>query len=193
VALLDAGFEPLGLPYLTKIFKHLLNDRFDQLEDLHIKISRSTYAYCIADPYGVLEPNEVHVGFSRAWEDEFCGTELDGFDMLVARLPAHLPTDIQKRRACYKRELAHLKDVVVFPTRGNIPLASELSGGDYDGDTVWACWDPDMVDEYKNTPFEKRPDRSKEVFRLVDHSKPVENISVPEFLAQRQVGLGINQ
>ncbi|KAI5305910.1 hypothetical protein KEM56_002889 [Ascosphaera pollenicola] len=184
LALIDAGFLPLGLPYLRDIFTELLREYFKQLESLHPRVSRSTYAFCIADPYGVLEPGEVDMGFSRAWEHDFVGTELDDVDLLVARLPAHLPTDIQKRRAVYKRELSHLKDVMIFPTKGDIPLASELSGGDYDGDMVWVCWDSKIVDVFQNTPFStKGPDRAPEVFKLVDHSKPFDGI-VDEFLAK---------
>lgn len=184
LTMVDAGFTPLGVPYLQQIFSSLLSDYFNQLESLHLKVSCSTYAFCIADPYGVLEPGEVHLGFSRAWEDGFFGTELDDIDVLVARLPAHVPTDIQKRRAVYKRELAHLKDVMVFPTTGDIPLASELSGGDYDGDTVWVCWDSKIVDVFRNTPFSsKGPDRSLEVFKLIDHSKPFDGV-IDEFLSK---------
>ncbi|KAI5291006.1 hypothetical protein KEM54_006721 [Ascosphaera aggregata] len=185
LALIDAGCLPLELPFLTEIFRNLLSNYFAQLESMHIQVSRSTYAFCIADPYGVLEPGEVHLGFSRAWEHDFHnGTELDDIDVLVARLPAHLPTDIQKRRAVYKRELAHLKDVIIFPTNGDIPLASELSGGDYDGDTVWVCWDDKIVDVFQNTPFSsKGPDRSREVFRLIDHSRLFDG-NIDEFLAK---------
>lgn len=39
-------------------------------------------------------------------------------------------------KTVFKLELGHLKDVVVFPSRGCIPLASRLQGGDYDGDEV---------------------------------------------------------
>ena len=39
-------------------------------------------------------------------------------------------------KAVYKLQLRHMKDVIVFPTKGQIPLASKLQGGDYDGDKV---------------------------------------------------------
>ncbi|KZZ92303.1 RNA-dependent RNA polymerase [Ascosphaera apis ARSEF 7405] len=167
LTMVDAGFTPLGVPYLQQIFSSLLSDYFNQLESLHLKVSCSTYAFCIADPYGVLEPGEVHLGFSRAWEDGFFGTELDDIDVLVARLPAHVPTDIQKRRAVYKRELAHLKDVMVFPTTGDIPLASELSGGDYDGDTVWKLGVPKLPE----LAHKKRDDALIDYDHIIDYLK----------------------
>src|SRR5690606_13556352 len=35
---------------------------------------------------------------------------------------------------------------------GNTSLASMLSGGDYDGDKVWVCWDQRLVMPFNNTP-----------------------------------------
>ncbi|KAK5277960.1 hypothetical protein LTR16_009156, partial [Cryomyces antarcticus] len=55
-------------------------------------------------------------------------------------------------RAVFKEELSHLIDVVVFPTTGNFPLAGKLQGGDYDGDTFWLCWEPDLTSSFKNAP-----------------------------------------
>jgi hypothetical protein len=46
---------------------------------------------------------------------------------------------MQKVRAVYKEELSHLTDVVVFPSKGCVPLAHKLQGGNYDGDTFWLC------------------------------------------------------
>ncbi|OJD14269.1 hypothetical protein AJ78_05371 [Emergomyces pasteurianus Ep9510] len=154
VLLLDAGFLPLKLPYLTKIFRRLLQDYLDNLKNLKVTVSQTTFAYCIADPFGVLAPEEVHLGFSHEWGHGDVGTELHDIDVLVARLPAHLATDIQKRRSVYKNELRHFKDVIVFPTTGDTPLASILSGGDYDGDQCWVCWDPIIVREFNNTEFD---------------------------------------
>ncbi|KMU74769.1 hypothetical protein CISG_00699 [Coccidioides immitis RMSCC 3703] len=143
ILLLDSGFHPLKSVYLMNRLKTFLDDYCARLDSLKIRIPESTYAYCIADPYNVLAEDEVHLGFSRPWDSEGY-TDLDGMDVLVGRNPAHLPSDIQKRRAVFKKELRHFKDVIVFPTAGALPLASMLSGGDYDGDQVWTCWDPQL-------------------------------------------------
>lgn len=60
---------------------------------MNIGIVKSTYAFMIADPLAVLEEGEVHVGFSTPFEHE---TMLHDTNLLVARLPAALPSDIQK-------------------------------------------------------------------------------------------------
>jgi hypothetical protein len=157
--LLESGFEPRGCSFLTDQIKAILGDHLSRhVERLHIKVPLSTYAFCIADPYKCLAPDEVHFGFSKNWDDlDFADIFLDGRDVLLARLPAHLPSDIQKRKAVWKKQLHHFKDVIVFPTTGNVPLADLLSGGDYDGDQPWICWDPEIVDSFQNVDKDPQP------------------------------------
>lgn len=66
---------------------------------MNIGLGQSTYAYMIADPLAVLEENEIHLGFSSVFHDPRSGFDqsmLHNMDILVARSPAHLPSDIQK-------------------------------------------------------------------------------------------------
>lgn len=71
-----------------------------RLEDkMNIGVGKSTYAFMIADPLAILEENEVHLGFSSNFKDPKDGWEqvlLHDVDALVARLPALLPSDVQK-------------------------------------------------------------------------------------------------
>ena len=77
-------------------------------------------------------------------------------------------------RAVFKPELRFYRDVVVFSSIGETSLASKLSGsdvlaiyslyqadkslsGDYDGDTAWICWDPAIVDPFKNASVPELP------------------------------------
>lgn len=53
----------------------------------------------IADPLAILEEGEIHLGFSSTFRDPRSHWEevmLHDIDVLVARLPAVLPSDIQK-------------------------------------------------------------------------------------------------
>ncbi|EAW12686.1 RNA dependent RNA polymerase [Aspergillus clavatus NRRL 1] len=186
IRLTEAGFAPRSFYPLRKRLGRCLQDVLARyVDELHIKVPLSTYAFCIADPYGVLQENEVHFGFSNNWRDaqgQFEDNLLDGMDVLVGRLPAHVPSDIQRRRAVWKPELRHFKDVIVFPTAGDIPLAHMLSGGDYDGDMPWICWDQNMVQDFRNSglPTEEFP---PEHFGLTKHSVPMMQIqSTDEFL-----------
>ncbi|KAJ5048489.1 hypothetical protein NUH16_006993 [Penicillium rubens] len=182
----EAGFAPRDFfPLRMKIRQYLTWLLERNVEELKIQVPLSTYAYCIADPYGVLGPDEVHFGFSNNWRDpqgQFEDNLLDGVDVLVGRLPAHLPSDIQRRRAVWKSELRHFKNVIVFPTTGEFPLAGMLSGGDYDGDTPWICWDPMIVERFQNSPM-PTDEYSAEHYGLTKHSVPMASLeSTEDFL-----------
>ncbi|EKV12907.1 RNA-directed RNA polymerase, putative [Penicillium digitatum] len=182
----EAGFAPRDFfPLRMKLRKFITWLLERHVEELKIQVPLSTYAYCIADPYGVLGPDEVHFGFSNNWRDpqgQFEDNLLDGVDVLVGRLPAHLPSDIQRRKAVWKTELRHFKDVIVFPTTGNFPLAGMLSGGDYDGDTPWICWDPIIVERFHNSPMPSH-EYPVEHYGLTKHSVPMASLkSTEDFL-----------
>lgn len=154
--LVDGGFDPQRLSYLSRLVFDLERERSEKLrDDLKIRVPKSTRVYMVVDFLGVLQPDEVHICFSKPFGVDGL-SDLDKVDVLVARNPAHLPSDIQKVKAIFKPELRHLKDVIVFPLRGEESLASKLSGGDYDGDKAWVCWDPDIVGNFQNTGTEPK-------------------------------------
>ncbi|MCJ1473561.1 hypothetical protein MMC13_002212 [Lambiella insularis] len=158
----EHGFELKTNRLLRDLCRRAIKMYCERLETrMNIGLGQSTYAFMIADPLAVLEENELHLGFSSAFKDEHSGfndTILNGMDVLVARLPAHLPSDIQKVRAVFKPQLAYYKDVIVFSSKGQCSLASKLSGGDYDGDQAWICWEPRLVEPFENAELHKAPD-----------------------------------
>ncbi|KAF3760044.1 hypothetical protein M406DRAFT_270014, partial [Cryphonectria parasitica EP155] len=160
--LVDGGFQPTQLKFLHDLVFQKMKQKGDSTkQDLKIRIPRSTYAYILPDFWGVVKPGEVHLCFSSKFNDGSDElSDLDGLDVLVSRSPAHLPSDVQKVRATYHPELRHLRDIVIFSTKGDVPLASLLSGGDYDGDKVWICWDADIVNNFENHPLPPKPDFS---------------------------------
>lgn len=153
--LLESGFDT-SCAYLTDVTQRLVAKSLRLMrQDVRVPLPRCTYIKGVADPYGILAPGEVHIQFTKSFVDEVsreCLNFLDNRNVLVARNPALRRSDIQKVRATFKIELAHLKDVAVFPTRGSFPLAGKLQGGDYDGDTFWVTWEPDLVQPFKNAP-----------------------------------------
>ncbi|KAF2642160.1 hypothetical protein P280DRAFT_449672 [Massarina eburnea CBS 473.64] len=154
--LVQSGFYPAEEPYLAKaLYRFIKMKQLWMEQKLKVPLGKATFLYGIADPLGVLKPGEVHVDFSSPFVDEITGSTyraLNNIDLLVARQPACRRSDIQKVRAVKKSELAHLVDVVVFPSRGEYPMAGRLQGGDYDGDTFWLCWDSILVEPFQNAP-----------------------------------------
>lgn len=161
--MLNAGFDPWRNLFLNKM---AYNAQFQMCEKLskklNIKIGRSAFLFMVVDFQArELEEDEVHIAFSdrfRADAGDWEGTMVHGVDVLVARSPAHFPSDIQRVKAVFKPELAHLQNVIVFSAKGKIPLAEKLSGGDYDGDIAFVCWDDRVVSNFANANDEVQPD-----------------------------------
>ncbi|KJR81489.1 RNA-dependent RNA polymerase [Sporothrix schenckii 1099-18] len=170
--LLAGGFDPLSQRFLWEMAYKMQKQRCEKLsERLSIRVGRTAYMLMVVDFMGVLEEGEVQVCFSSKFQVEpdsepdehgddgsFSDTLLVGTDVLVARVPAHFTSDMQKVRAVFRQELCALKDVIVFSSKGNSPLADKLSGGDYDGDLAWVCWDPRIVSNFENAPLPPKYD-----------------------------------
>lgn len=168
--LLDAGFDPLKMDRLRSLVRKAYEQHCETLKKkMNIKVERSTYAFMVPDWTGTLEEGEVYFHSSENWVDELsfsAGVPLRG-ELLVARLPAHFPSDIQKVKAVWKEELMGWRDLIVFPTKG-VCLADQLSGGDYDGDLAWICWEPTIVHNFKNSKVSKHPNLVKEKLLVQD-------------------------
>lgn len=71
---------------------------------------------------------------------------------IVGRNPSLHPGDIRVVQAVDNPKLHHLKDVVVFPSKGDRPVPNMLSGGDLDGDDFFVIWDKTLLPEIWNYP-----------------------------------------
>lgn len=172
ILLLEAGFSPIKSKYLADLFQRFLEKQLEFIKrNLRIRLGKATNLIGIADPEGVLEPGEVHVHFSSNFVDKLSGESyphLNNMEVLVGRQPACRRSDIQKVRAVFKHELAHFVDIIVFSVRGTYPLAGKLQGGDYDGDTFWTCWEPELVKPFKNAPAPTKTPRPEDYGIHVD-------------------------
>ncbi|KAK6516973.1 hypothetical protein TWF506_006853 [Arthrobotrys conoides] len=154
--LINAGFT-LQNGTLKYWFQTILTSHCDTIkEKMHIRIPWSCQPYCVPDPSGKLRKGQVYLRFGP--ESKFIDPKtmmaidvLRG-DVLVGRNPAHFASDIQKVTAIDVPELRFLTDVIVFPAdpeSNDRSLADYLSGGDYDGDRVWTCWDQRLVGDFE--------------------------------------------
>ncbi|GJN77134.1 hypothetical protein PLIIFM63780_000623 [Purpureocillium lilacinum] len=152
--LLDAGFDQRQNCFVQDLCVALVRKKMETLKTkMHVRVPRSSYLFMVPDFWNILKENEVHVSFSNRFQvDGFSDTLLEGMDILVGRSPAHLASDIQRVRVISHTTLRRLKDVIVMSTKGTMSLAEKLSGGDYDGDKAWVCWDREIVDTFCNAP-----------------------------------------
>jgi hypothetical protein len=143
IQMLQAGFTPSTCPFLAKKLKCVLSSTLKSLfNKFHIDVPLSRVLICIADPTGTLEPGEVFIQLDKeAGRDERTGLPfgvIEG-ELIVARNPCALPSDIVKVNAVKNVHLSIYYNTVVFPvkaTGSDISLVAHLSGGDYDGDKV---------------------------------------------------------
>ncbi|KDQ17067.1 hypothetical protein BOTBODRAFT_224345 [Botryobasidium botryosum FD-172 SS1] len=159
IGLLEAGFNPARLPALRDCVWTILGLQIDScVRKYKIPVPMSLLAFIVPDPLGVLKPNEVHFKASQPILRTATGpaTHVTG-DVLLARIPVLLPSDVKKVRAINHPELDAYTDVIVFPTSGHRSLASELSGGDYDGDMVYMYWQPELVESFSNSESTNPP------------------------------------
>ena len=64
---------------------------------------------------------------------------------LVGRNPSLHPGDIRVVEAVDAPQLRNLRDVVVFPRKGDRDIPSMCSGGDLDGDDFFVFWNKDLI------------------------------------------------
>lgn len=179
--LLESGFSPDDNDVIVSRIRSCLASYLDDYVDrLNLRIDMSTTVWCVPDPYGILEDGEIQLNFSEPWvcSDGQPLTTLWELECLVYRSPGYLPSDAQRVRGVFRPELAHLLDVAIFSTKGRTPLASKLSGGDYDGDKVWVCFDQELVSSFHNTPVALNPTTEAEC-GLMNKSRKLAEVFTP--------------
>ncbi len=153
--MLLAGFHPRSCNFLADLLVEIAQQAMKKIiSRFAIPVGRSAEAMVIPDPTGTLEEDEIQFRFSGDNifdpDTKLVVQHVPEGDVLVTRHPCLLPTDIRKVRAVVRPELNMYRDVVVFSKKGQRPLASLLSGGDYDGDTIRVFWEPALVEPFEN-------------------------------------------
>lgn len=177
-----AGYMPQDHVILADAFERMIEAHIQRIRyHHHFSCLKSASFLGLADPYGVLEPGEIHVALSRPLEDEMTKEKFHTFagnNVLVGRDPTLRGSDIQKVRCICHPKLAHLKDVAIFPTRGQVPLAAKLQGGDYDGDRFWICAEERLVEPFMNAPVLEQ--RGIDFFGIEQEKRSLGEIINPE-------------
>ena len=132
--------------FVSRLIYQRYIDSLKKLQNkLHIEINEyARTVYCVPDFFGILEETEFYFRDSKYGvvnEKAFC-----------VRNPCHHPFDLVQLNGVDKYPQSQsVRDIIVFSTKGNRSCASKLSGGDYDGDRVFVCWEPRLNAEIIRT------------------------------------------
>ncbi|KAI0737583.1 RNA dependent RNA polymerase-domain-containing protein, partial [Daedaleopsis nitida] len=159
MALLDSGFRPDTCNVLRAKLAEVARKAVRTFTTRYrFAVPMSCSAFIVPDPYGVLQPGQIHVKSSqRKLPDQKGGiTDTITGEVLVTRHPCKVPSDVQKVEAVEHPRLSHYVDVIVVSTKSafyngeslDCHLASLTGGGDYDGDTMEVFWDPTIVKDF---------------------------------------------
>eukprot|EP01129_Flabellula_baltica_P002968 TRINITY_DN12837_c0_g1_i1.p1 TRINITY_DN12837_c0_g1~~TRINITY_DN12837_c0_g1_i1.p1 ORF type:complete len:1060 (+),score=194.76 TRINITY_DN12837_c0_g1_i1:118-3297(+) len=154
--LLSAGFdtsEPCVEAQLNLI-------RYKTLRDIKYKaripVENSRNLMGVMDETHLLNYGEVFIQYSE-YNSDVEDTRILETDVVIVKNPCLHPGDIRRFKAVNIPELSHLKNVVVFPSKGKRPHPSECSGGDLDGDLYFVTWDQELIFNENYTPGDYIP------------------------------------
>jgi hypothetical protein len=100
----------------------------------------------VCDFANILRENEI---FVQICNDENKKKIITG-DILITKNPCLSVYDLQKVKGVKNDFFSkYFFNVVVFPSKGPIPLPSKITGSDLDGDIYWVCWENSFIKQFK--------------------------------------------
>lgn len=114
------------------------------LLSLNVPIPESAYIYGVADFTGTLREGEVFLQVTTN-----IGSKVIEDDILVTKTPTLFHTDLRLFKAVKNEKLMHLRDVLVFPTKGETFAPSLMANADLDGDHFNVFWSKELINMTK--------------------------------------------
>jgi RNA-dependent RNA polymerase len=127
-----------------------------------LEIKQGVYLLGIPDELEILKEGEVFCQYRNPDDLDDDLKVVTGL-AIICRAPALHPGDIRRVKAVDRPELHHLRNVIVFSTRGQRDLPNMLGGGDLDGDDYSLIWDPRLIHNYDTPPMDYSAPPPKEV------------------------------
>lgn len=156
---LNSGISLLDEPFLRSIINYLIYYRlnFELKLKARIRVPNDCgrIAFGVLDEYQVLEYGEVYFQYTKLCPDGSMVVDetvvLEG-EVMVTKFPCLQPGDVRKFRAVAHPRLKHIKDCLVFPSKGNRSHCDEMSGSDLDGDEYAIIFEEKLFFPGQNRP-----------------------------------------
>ncbi|KAL9182381.1 hypothetical protein ACHAXT_013033 [Thalassiosira profunda] len=157
----------LDEPTMLKKLNDFVNSELKSLrEKSRFPESSSRYLRMLPDHTGLLKPDEAFVATGEGPSQ----SEVDAVGSIIAmRLPSYFLSDLRKLKAVSKVDLIRRGQArgldpskgsffsgiiagLVLSTKGPVSQAEMMSGGDFDGDKAWCCWNKTVVSSVGDWP-----------------------------------------
>ncbi|GBM93163.1 RNA-dependent RNA polymerase 1 [Araneus ventricosus] len=133
----------------------------------------------VLDETGTLEYGQVFVQYSEEVGHVHSPTNILERTVVVTKNPCMHPGDVRKLDAVDVPALHHIKDCIVFPSKGKRPHPDEMAGSDMDGDEYVVMWYDDLVFPDKNvSPMDYPPNPEEK------HPGPIQVPDMIDFLCK---------
>ncbi|CAF5079972.1 unnamed protein product [Rotaria sp. Silwood1] len=110
------------------------------------------YGQCFIQ-YSTLTPTKKGQGRFQVVTD-FDKVQIRSCTVIVTKNPCLWPGAFRRLTAVRNEKLeACMRDVIVFPTKGERPHSNEIAGSDLDGDQYWVYWDDSLRIEKNVEPL----------------------------------------
>ena len=163
----------------TYIYNRLCN--ISKKYRFHMK--KCTFLIGVCDFKNILEENEV---FIQICDETTNKKKILRGDVLITKNPCLSIYDLQKVKAVYKKEFKdNFYNIIIFPTKGKIPIPSKITGSDLDGDIYWICWDKKFLNiekrDYSNKLIplkneEETPNNKELKYHTNENGEKIRNI-----------------
>lgn len=159
--------EPFFIQLIITCAFNIIRELIDRTR-IRMDKNKARNMFGIVDEYGVLESGQVFIQYTETKprkleklnEEEEEEGKGEGVyveickvytgKVVVTKNPCHHPGDLRVLDAVNHPYLRHLKDVIVFPQKGERPHSNEISGSDLDGDEYVVIWHEDLIPTTEN-------------------------------------------
>jgi hypothetical protein len=162
------------------LFHNFTQNKISQLLfKFKFKIKNSALLMGVIDFQGILEENEVFIQLEIPNKNSLQPqpkTKIITRSIIVTKNPCLSFYDIQLLICFDKPELRHLKNVIVFSSKGKIPVPDKISNSDLDGDYYFISWDKNLVKIRQNN-FEEKLKKVDKIKNKIELTKFIYNPS----------------
>lgn len=166
LCMLNAGVNLDEPMMMMKTNDFVNNELKSYREKCRLPEHSSRYLRMLPDHTGLLDSDEAFVAVG----EEGAQSEVNGLGSVVAmRLPSYFIGDLRKFKVVSKMDLmkrcqtsgidpskgnffSGIQAALVLSTNGMISQAELMSGGDFDGDKAWVCWNKVVVSNVQECP-----------------------------------------